>query len=232
MSNLYIPGIYTKPKYIPPNRRSENYKNYDPAVEDLLKPVKIETTGLKSYFVTMEEGAGFSLDSGIEFLSTQGLCGCVALMLNITKNNKQYIFLSHIESDTKQENIIPLLSSILLIINNIDDNKLYWSDFSNKSDNKIYLAAVDFNGLLIRKLIHYLIFTNASLKYIICSRIAFYIENSVVSVVVPSDDIKNLTYIGKRQFGYGPTNIENYINYKNYSRKTQNKNKKMIIGEE
>lgn len=192
----------------------------------------IEISRLKSYFVTMEEGAGFDLDSGIEFLGTHGIAGCVALMIHIIKGNKQYIFLTHIEADLlekvtydeKDQTLDNLLNKILYNINDYIYSSLELSDFSIGSNNKLYLTGTSQIGLM-KYLMKYLRLKKCYFSYIFSNTIGFYIEKSLciygtgiktvlkVSVVDPYEYIQNLIYIGERQFGYGPVNIEYYNFY-------------------
>ena len=202
-----------------------DFKKRRIAVEESIE-LQTETINndLPGYHVTMGEGVMFKLSKSgnLNILTTHGLSGCVAMAFCIQYKESTYLFLNHTESDLLNHSTLQnLFENIKNTIKSYKDLEDF--DFQDTKYNIYsFVIAAGFNSKnLAGKIV------DKTLKELGSGRKCYVVtENSVcfkinydckpffcVKLVVPKL-VKDLTYYGPREKGYGTTTEKNNEPYK------------------
>jgi hypothetical protein len=118
-------------------------QGYQPAHRELARRDE-PFTGQSVYNVTVDEGAGFLDTDQIQILGTEGLNGCVAVMVQSQHQQSKGYLLAHVSSEHagNEEKIKEQLSKILNAVSKLVQRELSWKDFDVKEDSPHQITLV------------------------------------------------------------------------------------------
>jgi hypothetical protein len=186
-------------------------------IVNITPPSEEIDNSLPAYYVTMDEGALFQIEStpGLYSVLTQGLCGCVAIPILIKYNEKTYIFLNHIDADTDRNKGVDTV--LLNVLNTIKAFNEDLKDFEFRNPNYNTTIGVAASGFgenttlahaVLQKLTN-ILGPGRECFMIQCRSIAFILDrdNRTGRITEPEgvSGKSLLSCYGTRQAGYGPS---------------------------